>query len=221
MSFIPDYDINNLYIQNNQKDKEINKLKENQKEKEIKKLKNNQNDNEKLKIAQKDNEIEKLKKEIIKKNNENSSLKDENQMLKNENQRLKSELNNNKQNLEAYKLEMNKLNLTLTNKINEINNLNNEIKNLQLSIKKLVDIDELLTIEIKSIDETVDMPFTCQKNDIFVRIEEKLYKEYPQYKDLNTYFTVNGHSVEKYKTMIDNKIRNNDKIFLNINELQK
>ena len=189
LSFIPDYDINNLYIKNNQKDKEI----------------------------------EKLKKEIIKLNNENSSLKDENQKLKNENQRLNSELNNNTQNLKKYESEVNKLNLALTNKNNEINNLNNEIKNLQLSSgkKKFIDIDELLIIHFKSIDQKVDMPFYCQKNDIFVRIEEKLYNEYPEFKDLNTYFTVNGRAIKRFRSMLENEIRNNDKIFLNINEIQK
>ena len=199
LSFIPDYNNENS---NNQK---------NQKEKEIEKLKNNKNDNEKLKNNQNDNEIEKLKKEIIKLNNENSSLKDENQRLKNENQRLKSELNNNIQNLKKYELEINKLNLALTNK-------NNEIKNLQLSKKNLVNIDELLTIQIKSIDQKVDIAYTCQKNDIFARIEEKLYKEYPQYKDLNTYFTVNGRRVKRFRNMEENQIRNNDKILLNIYE---
>ena len=176
---------------------------------------NNENSNN-----QKDNEIEKLKKEIIKLNNENSSLKDENQRLKNENQRLKSELNNNIQNLKKYESEINKLNLALTNKNNEINNLNNEMKNLQLNGNKkiLVDINELLNITFKSIDQKVDISFTCQKNDRFVRIEEKLYDEYPEFKELNTYFTVNGRVIKRFKSMLENDIRNNDKILLNIYE---
>ena len=160
-----------------------------------------------------DNEIEKLKKEIIILNNENSSLKDENQRLKNENQRLKSELNNNNQNLKKYELEINKLKLALTNK-------NNEIKNLKLNSgkKKFIDVDEMLVIQFKSIDQKVDMSYACQKSDIFVRIEEKLYNEFPEYKDLNTYFTVNGRVVKRFRNMEENVIRNNDKILLNIYE---
>ena len=108
----------------------------------------------------------------------------------------------------------------MSNKINEINNLNNEIKNLQLNNNKkiLVDLNELLTIHFKSIDQKVDMPFTCQKSDIFVRIEEKIYNEYPEFKDLNTYFTVNGRVVKRFRSMAENEIRNNDKILLNIYE---
>ena len=178
------------------------------------------NNNSNIQNNKKDNEIEKLKKEIIKLNNENSSLKDENQRLKNEINNLKSELNNNYQILNAYKIKINELNLALTNKNSEINNLTNEIKNLQLSSgkKKFIDVDELLIIHFKSIDQKVDMPFTCQKSDIFVRIEEKLYNEYPQYKDLNTYFTVNGRRVKRFRNMEENQIRNNDKILLTIYE---
>jgi predicted RNase H-like nuclease (RuvC/YqgF family) len=178
------------------------------------------NENSKNQNNQKDNEIEKLKKEIIKLNNENSSLKDENHRLKNEIKRLKSELNNNIQNLKKYELEINKLNLALSNKNDEINNLNDEIKNLKLNSgkKKLIDIDEMLVIQFKSIDQKVDMSYACQKDDIFVRIEEKLYNDYPQFKDLNTYFTVNGRIVKRFRSMLENGIRNNDKILLNIYE---
>ena len=94
------------------------------------------------------------------------------------------------------------------------------MKNLQLNGNKkiLVDMNEMLIIQFKSIDQTVDMAYPCQKNDIFVRIEEKLYNEYPQFKDLNTYFTVNGRIVKRFRSMLENNIRNNDKILLNIYE---
>ena len=62
------------------------------------------------------------------------------------------------------------------------------------------------------------MPYYCQKNDVFVRIEEKLYNDYPEFKDLNTYFTVNGRVVKRFRSMAENEIRNNDKILLNIYE---
>ena len=147
-------------------------------------------------------------------------MKYENQRLKNENQYLRNEIYNNSQNLNKYKLELNKLNLELYNKNNEINNLNKEIKYLQLNNNKnkYVNIDDLLTIQFKSIDQKVDMSYTCQNTDIFVRIEEKLYNDYPEFKDLNTYFTVNGHIVKRFRSMLENDIRNNDKILLNIFE---
>ena len=190
MSFIPNYNTQNSNIQNNNND---NSLK---------------------------NEIEKLKKDINRLNNENSSLKIENERLKNENKNLKKELDNYKKNLNAYKLEIDKLNSVLTNKKNEIDKLNNEMKNLKLNnnINKKVYMNDLLLIYFKSIDQKVDIAYPCKKDDVFVRIEEKLYNEYPDFKDLNTYFTVNGRVVKRFRSMLENDIRNNDKILLNIYE---
>ena len=190
LSYIPNYNNQNLITQNNQNELSLK------------------------------NEIMKLKNDIINLNKINSSLKDENQRLKNENQNLKNQINNNNINLNQYKIKINELNLALTNKINEINNLNNEMKNLQLNNKKdeYVNINKMLIIQIKSIDEKVDMSYACQKDDVFVRIEEKLYNDYPEFKDLNSYFTVNGIKVERSKSMLENNIKNNDKILLNILE---
>ena len=190
MSFIPNYNTQNSNIQNNNND---NSLK---------------------------NEIEKLKKDINRLNNENSSLKNENERLKNENKNLKKELDNYKKNLNAYKLEIDKLNSVLTNKKNEIKKLNDEMKNLKLNnnINEKVYINEIISIQFKSIDQKVDISYACKKDDVFVRIEEKLYNEYPDFKDLNTYFTVNGRVVKRFRSMIENDIRNNDKILLNIYE---
>ena len=177
---------------------------------------NIQNDNYSLK-----NEIEKLKQDIIRLNNENSLLKDENQRLKNENQYLKNDLNIKSKDLKKNLLKIDELNIALTNKNDEINNLNNEIKNIKLNDNQkneFIRKDEMLTIQFKSIDQKVDTVFTCKKTDVFVRIEEMLYNEYPEFKDLNTYFTVNGQVVRRFRNMQENKIRNKDKILLNIYE---
>ena len=48
--------------------------------------------------------------------------------------------------------------------------------------------------------------------------EEKLYDEYPEFKEVNTYFTVNGRLIKRFKSMLENNIRDNDKILLNIYE---
>ena len=94
------------------------------------------------------------------------------------------------------------------------------MKNLPLNNNRneYINRNKILTIQFKSIDQKVDMAYTCQKDDKFVRIEEKLYNDYPEYKDLNTYFTVNGHVVKRFRNMEENDIRNNDKILLNIYE---
>ena len=79
-----------------------------------------------------------------------------------------------------------------------------------------MDISDILVISFKSLEQKRDISFPCQKSDIFVRIEEKLYNEYPNYKDLNTYFTVNGIFIKRFRSIVENNLKNNDKIILNI-----
>ena len=175
---------------------------------------NNQFSNNSLK-----NEIEKLKKEIIRLNNENSLLKNENQSLKNENKNLKNEVSIKNADLNKYMLKINELNNTLTDKNNEISNLNYKINNLKLDNNpenEFIRRGEILTFHFKSINGKVDMPYSCKSSDIFVDIEKMLYNDYSEYKDLNTYFTVNGVVVKRFRNFLENNIQNKDKIFLNI-----
>ena len=153
------------------------------------------------------NEIKNLTQIINRLNNENNSLKDENRKLKND-------IDN------QYLLKINELNLKLTNKNKEIDNLNNAIRNLQLNNPEndYIKRGEILTIQFKSIDQNVDISYSCKNTDIFVRIEEMIYNQYPEYKDLNTYFTVNGRGIKRFRNMQENNIKNQDKILLNVYE---
>ena len=46
----------------------------------------------------------------------------------------------------------------------------------------------------------------CKNTNIIARLEEKLYNEYPNYKDYHTYLTVNGIVVKRFKTLEENGI---------------
>ena len=71
--------------------------------------------------------------------------------------------------------------------------------------------------DFKSIDKNVDHSIECKNTDIFVRIEEKLYEVFPEYKEYsNIFFIVNNTMIKRFKSMEDNKINNGDKIMLNI-----
>ena len=186
------------------------------------------------------NEIEKLEKDNIRLIKENNSLQSENEKLRNRIHNLENEIifKTNNYNLKIKELnktltdknnkiknlsdEIKNLKIAVTNKNNEINNLNNEINNLKLNNNnkknRYIREDEILIIQFKSIDQKVDMPFSCKNTDIFVSIEQLLYNEYPEYKDLNTYFTVNGRIVKRFRNFQENNIKNKDKILLNIYE---
>ena len=141
--------------------------------------------------------------------------------MKKENEKLKTDNQNLKNQMVIKDKKINELNSALTNKDDLIEKLNNEMKNLKLNNNqkaRYIREDELLSIQFKSIDQKVDTSYACKNTDIFVRIEEMLYDEYPEFKDLNTYFTVNGRVVKRFRNLQENNIKNKDKILLNIYE---
>ena len=52
----------------------------------------------------------------------------------------------------------------------------------------------------------------CKNIDLFVRLEERLYEDFPQFKEYETYFVVNGKRIKRFKTLEQNNIKTNDKI---------
>jgi seryl-tRNA synthetase len=173
-------------------------------------------------------EIEKLYKENTDLINENNLLKNkinsltgEINSVKNQNENLRKELNSKAEDLNKTIEELNKLKAVLVIKKEEIDNLKTQMNNLRInnSIDNVkVDIKDIRTILFKSTDQKVEMPYSCRVSDIFVRIEEFLYNEYPEYKDLNTYFTVNGRQIKRFRTIQENKIKNLDVILLSVYE---
>ena len=61
-------------------------------------------------------------------------------------------------------------------------------------------------------------PIDCNNNDSIVKLEEELYNEYPKYKDYNTYLTVNGKIIKRFKTIEENGIKKCNAIMVNIYE---
>ena len=75
-----------------------------------------------------------------------------------------------------------------------------------------------MAVNFISTDENVNLALPCKNTDIFARLEEQLFNEYPEYKDVNTFFTVCGKIIESNKTMEENNIKNTNVILLNIYE---
>ena len=135
------------------------------------------------------------------------------------NEILKSNLNNEKQK-----------NIDLQNKINKQINIipNNDSKIIDL-YARIDDLKEKLSrypFELKKDEKMISVIFTsddqkihfsviCKNTEKFIRLEEKLYNDYPEYSETNNYFVVNGNRIQKFKTLEENNIRNSDIIILN------
>ena len=46
----------------------------------------------------------------------------------------------------------------------------------------------------------------CKNVDLFVRLEERLYEDFPQFKKCETYFIVNGKRIKRFLTLSENNI---------------
>ena len=67
-----------------------------------------------------------------------------------------------------------------------------------------------------SSDEKITYAIPCKNTTPFVRIEEKLYEEYPEYKDTENHFIYNGNEIERFKTMKENNIQSGKPIILKL-----
>ena len=47
---------------------------------------------------------------------------------------------------------------------------------------------------------------TCKNNTTFENYEEKLFEQYPEYKNNNTVFIINGNTINRKYTLEENKI---------------
>ena len=50
----------------------------------------------------------------------------------------------------------------------------------------------------------------CKSTDTFVKLEEILYKDFPELKNYENYYMVNSRRILRYKTLEENQINNND-----------
>ena len=119
----------------------------------------------------------------------------------------------------------------------------NKLKEKNKELEKLIDrqkqeIDDYIfklnnlsdnnkTISFKPGNKIISVLFMTQGNqdivnysmpykttDLFVRLEERLYQDFPKYRNVETFFTVNTNRILRFKTLEQNKIKGNDIISL-------
>ena len=92
-----------------------------------------------------------------------------------------------------------------------------ELKELKSKLPFEIKKDEqIMTIIIKSHDQKILIPILCKNTDVFTRLESELYKieEYKEYKEEDNIFLFKGNKINKYKTLEQNGIKNNDIVML-------
>ena len=69
-------------------------------------------------------------------------------------------------------------------------------------------MNKIMSVNFISIDEQTNFFVPCIDTDIFAQVEEKLYKQFPEYRLTKNNFIANGKPVSRFKTIAQNKIGN-------------
>ena len=78
--------------------------------------------------------------------------------------------------------------------------------------------DKLLAINFMPLDQSFIKPIICNNNDTLAMLEQKIYNEYPKFKEINTYLTVGGEIKKRFKTIDENGIKDSSAIVINTYE---
>lgn len=156
----------------------------------------------------------------------NKSINFNDQSL-NENNALNDELNNLRNQLKKANEKIDEQNNIINELQNKLNNsnmeINNYLKKLQEKEKELnilknkslsnfndsnpkVNYNEMNCVNFISTDQKVHFAVPCVSDNIFAEVEEKLYQEFPEYRETNNNFLANGQPVLRFKTIAQNKI---------------
>ena len=117
-------------------------------------------------------------------------------------------------------------------KLKSQNNINNNTNNDAKMIKLYEKIEELtekinrypfileknekmLSIVFISISQNVNYSMICKNTDSIHKLEEELYKEYPNLAEGDNYFLCKGTVINKFKIFEELNIKNGDAILIN------
>ena len=100
---------------------------------------------------------------------------------------------------------------TLENKNKLLEEENKELKlkieNLNNNQPKLVDFNQIRVVQFISDDHSLICGINCLLSDTFAEVEEKLYKIYPEYRETNNTFQIDGRNILRFKTIAENNIQ--------------
>ena len=121
----------------------------------------------------------------------------------------------------------NNFNSIQNNKVIELQKIidmkNQEISQLYMRINnngvKFMPGDNIISIGFISVNQKIQNYNRAYKDtEIISRIEEKLYNEYPEFKEKETYLMLNANKIKRFKSLKENNVKNGDVIQVHIYE---
>ena len=156
---------------------------------------NNSEDKENKEIKQLKEELNKSKKII---DSLNARIKELEASKQNENQMNLNKIKELENKILQKDNELNQLRMQMMN--SNFNNLNLNVNNQQNN--NIQNIDKCVTFI--SNDQRICFAVPCSGNSTFAAVEEKLYQQFPEYRETNNSFLINGKQILRFKTINDN-----------------
>ena len=124
-----------------------------------------------------------------------------------------------KNKIKSLEKELNKKNEEIQQLLSQNNNNNNN--HGKYKITSINPGEEIMCINFVSMgrQDINNYGLVCKNTDLFVRTEERLYEYFPQFKNYETYFEVNGKRIKRFQTLSENNIQDKNVINLFITEI--
>ena len=154
-------------------------------------------------------QIEELRIQLNEEKNNNQKLLIENNNLKEEINRLNMDINK----IQEYKNKIKSLENDLIQKNNEIQQLLSQNNNKdKYEITSIKPGEKVMSINFVSMgnNDIGHYSLVCKNTDLFIREEERLYEDFPNFKKYETYFEVNGKRIKRFQTLSENNIKDKD-----------
>ena len=174
----------------------------------------------KKQLETKDKEINDLKGKITILNEQLSKEINKNKLLENENLNLINQIQqlinkfNSENNNQIISNNSNTY-LEMLNLYKQISELNEKLKRYPFALEKG---EKMMSVIFSSVDKNIHYSIVCKNTDKINKLEEELYKEYPQFSETDNYFMCKGKVLNKFHTFESNNIKNGDVIVVNQKE---
>lgn len=93
--------------------------------------------------------------------------------------------------------------------------MQNKCRNNESNKNNTQMIGTIIAVNFFNQSLNINYPMACKITDIFSKIEEKLYQEFPELREKNYYFTANGKVIDRFLTFEQNKIKSGNTILIN------
>ena len=163
---------------------------------------------EKIKNQKIIDENNNLKKRITEEKNKNKILINENKNLNQKISDLNKEIEKMKNKIKTLENDLNIKKIEIQEYISQLNKKNDN------SVTSIKPGERIITVNFISMgtQDIMNYSLICKNTELFVRLEERLYEDFPQFKNYETFFEVNTRRIKRFKTLDENNIKSKDLI---------